>query len=393
MNILFLTNEYKNATLGISGGTGNFITNYSKELVKKGHIVHVFGIGSKNKNFSDEGVVVHFEKNLFKKNRFYKLLDSITRKKQFFKKYRVAILEIERKDIAKSVYRYITNQNLKIDLIECHDYNGNSLGLTDTIPYVIRCHGSFSVLKTFGFEAAFATTELEKIAMKKAENFISISKYSEKINESLFEIDKMKLIYNGINSQVFKINKNIKIIPESIFFVGNLSTEKGADIAIEVFKEINFKYPNSSLHLIGIETEYKQEFKKLVIQNNLVSKIHHYGFLQTAEMIDILSAANVVIFPSKGETFGLALCEAMALEKACVCSDLPSFNEIIAPNKNGFIVKSIDDYVHTISTLFNDDNFNKRIGKNARKTIIKQFNMDKMVTESLAYYQEIIDNN
>ena len=393
MNILFLTNEYKHQILGSSGGTGNFIANFSKELQKKGHTVHVFGTGNKNFDFNDDDVIVHFERNAFKKNKFYKLLDSLTRKQKPFKKYRLALLKIERKHLARDVYSYIKKNKLKIDIIECHDYNGNSLFLPNTIPYVIRCHGSFSVLATFGYQVIATTNALEKLAMQRAKNFISISKYSQKINELVFGIKKMKLIYNGINHEKFKKVDDVAIIPKSIFFVGNLSFEKGADVAIQVFKTIQLKYPESSLHFIGIETHYKTEFEKIVLQNHLSSKVHYHGFLQTNEMLTVLSAAEIVIFPSKGETFGLALCETMSLKKCCVCSDLPSYNEIIIDKSNGFIAKTTSDYIEIITNVFDDLNLNNLVAQNARKTIVSDFNIDKMVAESVNYYQEIINNN
>ena len=391
MNILFLTNEYKHPLLGSSGGTGNFIANFSKELLKKGHNVTVFGTSNKNYDFNDEGIHVHFERNVFKRNRFYKVLDSLTRKRKPFKKYRLALLKIERKYLVHYVYNYIKKHNLKIDIIECHDFNGNSLYLPDNIPYVIRCHGSFSVLATFGYPIIKTTNELEKLAMQKAKNFISISKYSEKINQMVFGINKMKLIYNGINYEKFIIVNEVAIIPKSIFFVGNLSVEKGADIAIEVFAAIQAKYPESSLHFIGIETAYKTEFEKIVLQNHLSSKVHYHGFLQTNEMISLLSSAEIVLFPSTGENFSLALLETMSMEKCCICSDLPSYGEIIIDQQNGFIAKSTEDYIAVILKLFDKDELKSRTAHNARQTIINQFSIDKMVDESVAYYQELID--
>ena len=121
--------------------------------------------------------------------------------------------------------------------------------------------------------------------------------------------------------------------------------------------------------------------------------MHYHGFLHTNEMITALSAAEIVIFPSKGETFGLALCETMSLEKCCVCSNLPSYNEIIIDKSNGFIAKTTSDYIEIITNVFDNPNLNNLVAQNARKTIISNFNIDKMVDESVAYYQEIINNN
>lgn len=51
MNILFLTREYKHQKLPTAGGTGNFVANISKELVKKVHKVYVLEISKKSIDF------------------------------------------------------------------------------------------------------------------------------------------------------------------------------------------------------------------------------------------------------------------------------------------------------------------------------------------------------
>jgi glycosyltransferase involved in cell wall biosynthesis len=81
----------------------------------------------------------------------------------------------------------------------------------------------------------------------------------------------------------------------------------------------------------------------------------------------------------------------MAMEKSCICSDLPSYNEIIIDQQNGFIAKSTEDYIAIISKLFDDDELKSRAAQNSRKTIINQFSIDKMVDQSVVYYQELID--
>jgi glycosyltransferase involved in cell wall biosynthesis len=387
MNLLFLTREYKHQNLPTAGGTGNFVAHISKELVKKGHTVYVFGISKKNIDFEDFGVKVKFIKSLFKKNLIFNFLRSVSGKIPFLEKFHFYIHKLEKKEIAKQLYKYIDTNNLEIDIIETHDFDGVSLYLDNRIPYIIRCHGSFSILKKyFGFKAEKGRMYCENEAIKKAKNIITISKFSAMANQELFGIESSKHIYNGVDTDLFAIKKNTSVIQKSIFFFGNTSIEKGADVLISIFMKILETEPEASLHYLGKETIYIEGLLKIINKQNIKDKVNFYGIQQHAEAIKILSQAHIVIFPSKGETFGLALCEAMSLSKPIICSNIDSFKEIIQNKQNGYICETESEYVNYTINLLNNPDLCTSIGESARQTIEKNFSLKKMVNETEEYY-------
>ncbi|WP_158729512.1 MULTISPECIES: glycosyltransferase family 4 protein [unclassified Flavobacterium] len=393
MNILILTREYKHDLLPGCGGTGSFYTMFSKELVKKGHSVYVFGIAKTNIEFKDEGVHVKFEKNLFKKSNFYNLMRSISGKIKCLQKLHFKIHRLEKKAIANKLYNYIKQNNLSIDIIETHDFEGLSLYLDNSTPYVVRCHGSYSILGTyFGYKFDIGRVQCEKEAFKKAKNIIAISEFSIKANTELFGINKFELIYNGIDTDKFIVNKQSKIIQKSIFFFGNISIEKGADIAIQAFVALIKTEPDATLHFLGKEGKYTNELVKIIKNQNIEEKVFFYGIKNTKEAIEIISKAAVVICPSKGETFGLALCETMSLSKPVVTSNIESFQEIIENRENGYIANNIEEYVSYISYLFENEEESQTIGLQARNTIIEKFSLDKTIQNSLDYYTKVMDD-
>ena len=391
MTILFLSKEYKHEKLPNSGGTGSFISNISKSLVKKGHIVHVFCLSKFNTEIDDFGVQIKFQKNQLAKNPLYKLLKSISKRIHFLSSFNIYLQKLELWETNNQLNKYIKNKKLKIDIVEAHDFDGISLYLDNKIPYVVRCHGSFSIFQEiFGFHVQQHKLKWEKQAMKKAKNIITISKYSQKLNHEVFGILKSRMIYNGLDSEKFVVNELIKIIPKSIFYFGNLSLEKGADTAIEILLKVVKTNPSACLHFIGIETDYKINILNIIKIHKIVDNVIFHGFQNTEQIINLLSSAQVILFPSKGETFGLGLCESMLLSKPIIVSNIPSFNEIISHEKNGFIANSIDEYCHYINYIFENPKDLKKIEFNARKTIFDKFNLDKMVEETLEYYTEVI---
>ncbi|THF51609.1 glycosyltransferase family 4 protein [Flavobacterium supellecticarium] len=394
MNILILTREYKNDKLPPCGGTGIFNTLLAKELVKRGHQVTVFGVNKTNIDFDDEGVRVHYTKNLFKRNFVYDLIRSITQKFSFLMPYHFKIHEKEKRDISRRLFAYIEKNNLAVDIIECHDFEGLSLFLGKKFPYVVRCHGSFSVLeKYFGYKVEAGRKHCEREAFKKARNVIAISRFSEQINRELFGVSRFKLIYNGINIQEFQPDPNPSIIPFSIFYLGNVSLEKGADTAFRVFARLAAKFPQATLQFVGRETPYKAVLDKEIQAQDLTDKVIFHGYQSKENIIRLLNSAHVGIFPSKGETLGLALLEAMALAKPVVASNLDSFKELITSGENGYICDTDADFVTHISDLLTDTTLAETLSQKARKTVVDHFSIEKMMTETLEYYTTIIQNH
>jgi glycosyltransferase involved in cell wall biosynthesis len=219
-----------------------------------------------------------------------------------------------------------------------------------------------------------------------------VSKYSQSINHKLFNIEKSEVIYNGIDTDKFRISEDVAIIPKSIFFIGNVSYEKGADIAVSVLIEVLKFEPTATLNFVGRNTNYNNAIENILIENNILNKVIFHGFKLSNEIMKIMSKAEIVILPSRGENFSLAALEMMSLSKPIICSNIPSFSELIINSENGFIANSIQEYVNAIQFLFENREASKEVEINARKTIVEKFNKKKLVKETLDYYNEVIIN-
>lgn len=394
MNILFLTREYKHKNFPKCGGTGNFITSISEHLTKRGHNVFVFVVSKKNFELKDNDIFIKSIKGLFYKNLFINLLRSISNKLLYSEKLNNFLHIIEKKTFSKELYKFIETHNLKIDIIETHDFEGFSIYLNKTIPFVVRFHGSWNILKTyFGYKAEKGKINCEKLAFNNIKNCIAISEYSKKINNELFGYKPFKLIYNGIDTDLFKPDDSIEIVNKSIFFFGNITVEKGADTAIDVFLEILKNEPQASLHFVGKETHYKKEILKIIQQFNIEKSVFFHGIQSSENVISLLLKGNVIIFASKGENFSLALLEAMSLSKVVIVSNIESYKEVIIDGENGFIAQSKEDYINKIITVFNNPDLYETIRKSARETVVNQFNINKMINETEKYYREIVERN
>lgn len=385
--ILIFTQEYVLPNQTTCGGTGNFYKRYVDVLIEKGFKVVVFGSNKFAVDEQQENLRIRFVKrNYFKTHPIQDLLRSLGRKLHI-KSLEIYFLKKEIAYLTKKLAQFIKEENIAVDIIETHDWGGYSLYLDKlNIPYVVRTHGGYAIFKKY-FSSKINNNKdaIEYEAFKKANNIIYVSNTAKDIYEKTFNTQGV-VINNGVNINCY--NKK-DYIPHSIFFFGAASVEKGFDIALEVFYKIYKKYADATLHIVGSGYENYKKKHNVLLDNHIVN----YNHLNSKQLFETISKAHIFIFPSRGETFGLALCEAMGIRKTVVASNIPSFKNIITNGQNGFIANNEDEYYENIIKVFEDDFLNETIARNALQLIINNYNFEITVKDSLSYYEHIINTN
>lgn len=119
-------------------------------------------------------------------------------------------------------------------------------------------------------------------------------------------IDIDKFAYNEETRNIIRIKygvENSKVYG----FVGRLSKSKNINFAIEVFKKILYKYPESTFWIIG-DGEEREEIKKLIKDNGLNKKIVMFG--NRNDVNELMQAMDSFLFPSLYEGLSLTVIEA-----------------------------------------------------------------------------------
>ncbi len=360
-------------------------------MVRRGYRVTVFGTSKHPIEFSENGIDFKFVKEYFKKYKVKDLLRSITGKISFLSEAHLQFFVDEKKYMVDELNAFLHDKNIKPDVIETHDWEGVSLFLDQlNVPYVVRCHGSWTVLEgEFGYQnVAVGKKYCEKLAFQKSKNNIVISEFSKKINIKYFDINSPCLIYNGIDTQFFKPDIDTGKLPGSVFYFGNTSTEKGADTALKAFKKIREAISYATLHFVGNPQEFPSRLSEFLDEKDQPFVVFH-GQKRAYEIKELLAKAELLLFPSKGENFSLSLLEAMGMAKVVVCNAIPAFTEIIKNGENGFVANNEEGFAATAIQLLQDTELLDAIGQRARKTVVKHFDVNTMINETIKYYKEI----
>lgn len=178
-----------------------------------------------------------------------------------------------------------------------------------------------------------------------------------------------------------------------ILFVGNLEPRKGLDIiikALSLIKDLHF-----SLDIIGSYHKQKKYFvylKKMVDKYSLSKKITFYGRVESERIIGFYRKANILIFPSRHEGFGMVLLEAMSFGIPIVATDIPTTREIVENNVNGYLCP-VDDYMclsQGIKMLLINQNSQVQMGKRNFEASRKFRSWEEVVKQTFNYIRPYI---
>ena len=207
---------------------------------------------------------------------------------------------------------------------------------------------------------------------------------------------KYRVIPNGVDCERFSINVQPLIKKENntfrILYLGRLDKRKGVLVAINSFKKIHDKIPNTKLYIVGggpLEKEAYQLARNLQLNDSC----HFLGYVKREDLPGYYASADAYVAPALGgEAQGIVLLEAMACGRAVVASDINGYREVIENGKTGifFTPGSSDDLAGKVTDIIKNDELRNSLMKNARESAEK-YSWDKIVVEIEGYYQELIE--
>ena len=227
-----------------------------------------------------------------------------------------------------------------------------------------------------------------------------VSKKVDKIichNEDYIElftswgVDRKKLVFipTGVDIDKFSpgksnIKKKLKC-KNLVIFWGRLGYQKNVPLLIKAFK--NIKTPDTKLVVVG----KGPDMKKLNALAGKDENIIFTGYLPDDKLLEYIRDADAAVLPSRGESWGSVIGEAMACELPVISSDVGKAKEFIGEDK-GIILKdeTIEELTEKIDYLLNNKELAKEMGKKARKMIVENYRWGKTIDETAELYRDVI---
>ncbi len=303
-------------------------------------------------------------------------------------------------DIAKELGQ--TGQ--QFDLVHAHDWLVNRAARTIAqemqIPIVVTIHateygrnrGLFSDLQR-------SIHAIEKNLVSQAKRVICCSQYMAWEMEKLFCAgkEKVRVIPNGVNQSSLQVEESriIRCNPHghsNIVFLGRLVPEKGVQVLIDAMPYVLEKVGDACLLVAG-QGPYEGELREKVEYWGLHGKIKFLGFLDDMGRNGLLAGADLAVFPSLYEPFGIVALEAMAAGVPVVVSDTGGLGEIIEHGVDGYKappgnVKMLATYI--CGLLLHPD-LAQNFADQGRKKMLTRYNWQYIEYETSIVNGEVLE--
>ena len=201
--------------------------------------------------------------------------------------------------------------------------------------------------------------------------------------------ENMRIVPNIVNTSVFKKNKGVE--KENILlFVSNLIRDKGADTAMKIFSKILSERKDYTAVFIG--NPYDSRLLPLIEKMKNNRRMIFTNNVKLPDMVKWYNMASVVVLPSKYEAFSRVLAEAQACETPVVATKVGGIPDVVKDKETGFL----SDYGNwsemkaNIDKILDDENLGKKMGKNGRKHISENFDVNIIGKKLESVYKSVL---
>ncbi len=227
-------------------------------------------------------------------------------------------------------------------------------------------------------------------------------KIFENLKEHGFFSDKLKLVYDGIDTQkatvtidkdVLREKYNIQKEDNVIGVIGNIKEWKGQEIVIQATAILKKKLSNIKCLLVGgfvHDDPYKKRIEKIIQELDVSDNIILAGFQECPA--NFMNVMDVVVHSSIApEPFGMVNLEAMFLKKPIISTNIGGPTEIFTDGENGRLISPGDPNLLAVSliSLLQNAEFRHELGANAYKTVVTRFRIEDTVAQIQKIYEEI----
>jgi len=309
---------------------------------------------------------------------------------------------------AYNVIRKLSSQ-VKFDVVHDNQCLGYGLPLIKRLklPLVATIHHPMALDRDSDF--AQARNQMEKLRRwwfysayvpmqsfvgRRADRVITVSECSAREIERLMGIpsSRIRVVYNGIDTEVFKDYDGLPKKSNSLIFVGNTEDRKKGIIYLLQAIKILENECQVKLTIIDGGAPEAQYVPALMQQINLNGRVTFARRLSGDDLVKWYSAADIAVVPSMFEGFGFPAAEAMACEVPVIAFAAGALPELVADGETGILVPPADvpKLAAAIKRLVEDKELRLRMAKAARKRVQQKFNWQQAAKQILEVYQEVI---
>ncbi|MBL4682818.1 MAG: glycosyltransferase family 4 protein [Pseudomonadales bacterium] len=234
--------------------------------------------------------------------------------------------------------------------------------------------------------------KMQKRVVKNLDNLVTVSEVSRCDIAKAFSVptEKLSVVHNGIDTDIFKPMPEIKAGPFNIMATASADQPlKGLRYLLKAIANLTEVFPEIHLTVLG-KIKEGGEIDKLLQELTIDSHLKFVSNLTTEEVVKLYASASIVVVPSIYEGFGLPAGEAMACGVPVISTDGGALPEVVGDC--GIIVPTRDHIAisEAITLLFNDPAKRCDLSVRGRERIQKHFSWKVAAQDMVTLYEQIL---
>ena len=364
-----MCNEYPPAP---HGGIGTFVHSMARAMKSSGHSVTVVGFADHHGERDDDGVRVVMLRRA-RVLRFSRLIDRIR------------------------LYRWLRRESA--DVVEVPDYEGMMPFPFRRSAVVVRLHLSdTAIARDAGHRPRTAVYLSEYLTLRLHRRWISMSRYALQLTIATFGIQPAAAatIPYPMPPPPASTTAPPDLPDRFVLFAGSLEGRKGVYVLAQAARSFLARFPD--LHLVylgriitedGVPADVRI---REIVGPELGARVHCPGRVSRDAVIAAMARAQVFVFPSRLETLGLVVGEAMLAGVPVVASIGGPFAEYLTSEETGLLVQHDDAAAVTaaVCRILESPAFAARLSAAASQVVVAKFSLPACVESSERFYQGTI---
>jgi glycosyltransferase involved in cell wall biosynthesis len=182
-------------------------------------------------------------------------------------------------------------------------------------------------------------------SVRRASHILADSEATRRDLLDLWQVpaEKVTVLYSGVNAsfqpagevQVTAVRRRYRLDDAPyLLSVGTVQPRKNYQMLIQAFAAVAADWPHT-LAIAGGKGWLYEEMLAEVDRQNLTGRVRFIGFVDDADLPALYTGADLFLFPSLYEGFGLPLLEAMACGVPVLTSDASCLPEVVVNKESG----------------------------------------------------------
>ena len=241
---------------------------------------------------------------------------------------------------------------------------------------------------------------IEGRVLEASERIVTVSEFSKRQLESALGIpgDRVEVVPNGVDEK-FAAAPAVAALRARyglghgpvVLFLGGLKARKNLPFLLDVWREVANLRPDATLVIAG-DGPLGGALRRRTESLGLGPRVVFTGRVPEADKVAHYNLADLFLFPSALEGFGLAVGEAMSSGLAVVASDKGALPELVAHGEGGFVCRGGDRaaFVEATLQLLDQPELRRRFGAFNRERVDRHFRWPRAARRVLDIYEEIV---